>query len=345
MAIIRIGVDLAKNVFAVHGVDEAGRVLLSRTVRRDQLLDLLASVPPCTVAMEACSGAHELSRRLVPLGHTPRIMAAKFVTPYRMSGKHGKNDANDAAAICEAAGRPSMRFVPVKTAAQQAVLAVHRVRQGFVEERTATINRLRGLLSEFGMVLPQKAATVRKLAGAQLDALPAWAQRAIHDLLDHLHYLDERIEQYDAHLTTTVRGDARAQQLMKLRGVGSVSASAIVATVGAAHEFKNGRQFAAWLGMVPSQNSSGGKARLGRITKAGDAYLRTLLIMGARSVLAAAPGKADRISRWTLAVQERRGYMRAVVAIAAKNARLVWAVLQRGDAFRLHELGEARAAP
>jgi transposase len=338
MAIIRIGVDLAKNVFAVHGVDEAGRAVLVRTVRREQLLEVLAAVPPCVVAMEACSGAHHWARRLVALGHTPRIVAPKFVTPYRMSGKQGKNDANDAAAICEAAGRPSMRFVPPKSEAQQTLLTVHRVRQGFIEERTATINRLRGLLAEFGIVLPQKAATIRRQAAAQIDTLPVLAQSALGDLLAHLTYLDQRVESYDTQLKLAARDDERARRLMNLRGVGPIGASAIVATIGSAHEFRNGRQFAAWLGMVPRQFSSGGKARLGRITKAGDAYLRTLLIMGARAVLAAAVGRTDRISRWAMALQARRGYMRAVVAIAAKNARLAWAMLRRGDDFRLHEL-------
>jgi transposase len=338
MAIIRIGVDLAKNVFAVHGVDEAGRVQLTRTVRREQLLEVLAAVPPCIVAMEACSGAHHWARQLTTLGHSARILAPKFVSPYRMSGKQGKNDANDAAAICEAAGRPTMRFVPMKTAAQQALLTVHRVRQGLVEERTATINRLRGLLSEFGIVLPLKAATVRRRAAAHLDALPVLAQRALGDLLAHLTYLDGRIGEYDMQLKLAARDDERARRLMNLRGVGPVGASAIVATIGSAHEFRNGRQFAAWLGMVPRQYSSGGKARLGRITKAGDAYLRTLLIMGARAVLAAAAGRTDRISRWALALQARRGYMRAVVAIAAKNARLAWAMLRRGENFRLREV-------
>ena len=338
MAIIRIGVDLAKNVFAVHGVDEAGRVQLARRVRREQLLEVLAAVPPCVVAMEACSGAHHWARRLAGLGHTPRIMAPKFVAPYRMSGKQGKNDAHDAAAICEAAGRPNMRFVPVKSAEQQALLTLHRVRQGFVEERTATINRLRGLLSEFGIVLPQKAATVRRQAARHLDPLPAWAQRGLGDLLTHLAHLDQRVEQYDTHLKLVARDDARAQRLMHLRGVGPIGASAIVATVGTAHEFTSGRQFAAWLGMVPRQHSSGGKQRLGRITKAGDTYLRMLLIMGARAVLASASGRNDRISRWALALQARRGYMRAVVAIAAKNARLAWAMLRRGEDFRMYEV-------
>lgn len=338
MAIIRIGVDLAKNVFALHGVDEAGQVRLARTVWREQLLEVLAAVPPCTVAMEACSGAHHWARRLLDLGHTPRLIAPKFVAPYRMSGRQGKNDAQDAAAICEAAGRPAMRFVPIKSEAQQAVLTVHRVRQGFVEERTATINRLRGLLSEFGIVLPLKAATVRHQAARHLEALPTIAQRALGDLLAHLSYLDGRIDEYDTQLKLAARDDERARRLMNLRGVGPIGASAIVATVGAAHEFRNGRQFAAWLGMVPRQHSSGGKQRLGRITKAGDAYLRTLLIMGARAVLASAAGRTDRISRWALALQARRGYMRAVVAIAAKNARLAWAMLRTGENFRLREV-------
>lgn len=341
MAIIRIGIDLAKNVFAVHGVDEAGQVRLARTVRRDQLLEVLAAVPPCVVAMEACSGAHHWARRLLDLGHTPRLIAPKFVAPYRMSGRQGKNDAHDAAAICEAAGRPAMRFVPIKTAAQQALLTVHRVRQGFVEERTATINRLRGLLSEFGIVLPLKAATVRHQTARHLEVLPALAQRALGDLLAHLTELDGRIEAYDTQLKLAARDDERARRLMSLRGVGPVGASAIVATVGAAHEFRNGRQFAAWLGMVPRQYSTGGKQRLGRITKAGDAYLRTLLIMGARAVLASAAGRTDRISRWALALQARRGYMRAVVAIAAKNARLAWAMLRRGEDFRMNEVAVA----
>ena len=189
-----------------------------------------------------------------------------------------------------------------------------------------------------GVVLPLKAATVRRRAAAQLDALPVLAQRALGDLLAHLTDLDGRIGEYDTQLKLAARDDEHARRLMNLRGVGPVGASAIVATVGSAHEFRNGRQFAAWLGMVPRQYSSGGKARLGRITKAGDAYLRTLLIMGARAVLAAAAGSTDRISRWALALQARRGYMRAVVAIAAKNARLAWAMLRQGEDFRLREV-------
>lgn len=334
MTIITIGIDLAKNVFSVHGIDANGKVALERTVRRDRLLELLATLQPCVIAMEACSGAHHWARQLTALGHTPKLIAPKFVTPYRMSGKRGKNDAADAAAICEAATRPKMRFVPIKTVDQQGTLCVHRVRQGFIEERTATINRARGLLSEFGVVLPLNANTVRRQAAAALEDLPGWANRAIGDLLSHLHALDLRIVEYDAHIKVAAKSDERARRLMSMPGIGPTTASALVASIGNAHDFKNGRQLAAWLGLVPSQFSTGGKSRLGSITKAGDAYLRTLLILGARSVLANALGKTDRISRWALAVQQRAGYGKALVAIAAKNARIAWAMLNKGEAFR-----------
>jgi len=334
MTIVTVGIDLAKNLFSVHGIDGNGKVVLQRTVRRDRLMELLATLHPCVIAMEACSGAHHWARQLAALGHTPKLIAPKFVTPYRMSGKRGKNDAADAAAICEAATRPNMRFVPIKTIDQQSTLCLHRVRQGFIEERTATINRARGLLSEFGIVLPQTANVVRRQAAAALEDLPGWANRAIGDLLSHLHALDLRIAEYDAHVKVAAQTDERARRLMTTPGIGPTTASALVASIGNAHDFKNGRQLAAWLGLVPSQYSTGGKSRLGSITKAGDAYLRTLLILGARSVPANAEGKNDRISRWALAVQERAGYGKALVAIAAKNARMAWAMLSKGEAFR-----------
>lgn len=336
MAIVFAGVDLAKNVFAVHGVDEHGKPVLVRpSVPRAKLHALIASLPPCTIGMEACSGAHHWARLFAAAGHTVRLIAPKFVTPYRLSGKRGKTDAADAAAICEALQRPSMRFVPVKTLDQQALLTLHRVRQGFVEQRTALINRIRGLLSEFGIVMPLKASTVRLLAGAALEDLPGWANLAIGDCLSELHRLDQRIVEYDRHLAQTARADARAQRLMRLNGIAETTATALVAAVGNAHEFKCGRQFAAWLGLTPGQYSSGGKTRLGRITKAGDAYLRSLLVLGARSVLNAAKGRTDALSSWALALQERRGYWRAVVAIAAKNARMAWAVLAKAESFSL----------
>lgn len=333
--IVAVGIDLAKNVFAVHGIDEHGKATLVRPqVRRDQLLELVASLPPCDIGMEACSGAHHWARQFMALGHTVRLMAPKFVVPYRLSGKRGKNDAADAAAICEAMQRPAMRFVPVKSELAQSRLCIHRVRQGFVQDRTACINRLRGLLSEFGVVLPLKAETVRRSAAQHLEAVPQWAATALRDLLDELHRLDTRVAEYDRHVAQMAHADERSARLMSLPGVGATTASALVATVGNGHDFKHGRQLAAWLGLVPGQYSSGGKTRLGRITKAGDSYLRTLLILGARAVLAAAPGKSDRISRWAVSLAERRGYWRAVVAIAAKNARIAWAMLARGEDFK-----------
>lgn len=336
MAIVYASIDLAKNVFAVHGVDESGKPALVRpSVPRARLRELIASLPPCTVAMEACTGAHHWARLFAEHGHSVRLIAPKFVTPYRMSGLRGKNDAADAAAICEAVQRPNMRFVPVKSIDQQARLMVHRARQGFVEARTACINRLRGLLSELGIVLPLKAATVRREAGACLEDLPGWANTVVGDLLSELLRLDERIAQYDGHIQAIAREDERARQLMRLAGVGPTTATAMLAMIGNGHEFRCGRQFAAWLGLTPGQYSSGGKTRLGRITKAGDAYLRTMLILGARAVLAAATNKTDSISRWAISVQQRRGYWKAVVAIAAKNARMAWAMLARGESFKL----------
>jgi transposase len=336
MAIVTLGIDLAKNVFALHGVDATGKAVLIRpSVPRGKLLELVASLPPCLVGMEACSGAHYWARLFQAHGHTVRLMAPKFVAPYRLSGKRGKNDAADAAAICEAVARPTMRFVPAKSLQQQSELMVHRARQGFVAQRTATINRIRGLLSEFGIVLPLKASTVRREAMHQLEDLPGWANTVIGDLLSEVHRLDERIAQYDRHIEHIAKESTLARQLMQLPGVGATTATAVVAMIGRGQEFKSGRQLSAWLGLVPGQYSSGGKQRLGRITKAGDAYLRSLLVLGARAVLAAAKNKADAISRWAAALEQRRGYWKAVVAIAAKNARMAWAVLARGDGFKL----------
>jgi len=336
MSIVFVGIDLAKNVFALHGVNATGAVQLRQPkVARGKLNEVVATLPACTIGIEACSGAHHWARLFAAHGHSVKLMAPKLVTPYRMSGKRGKNDAADAAAICEAVQRPNMRFVPVKTEEQQSRLMVHRARQGYVAARTACINRVRGLMSEFGIVLPQKAEVVRREAGKHLEELPGYANLVIGDLLSEVHHLDERIQQYDGHVRAMARDCTAAQQLMQLCGVGQTTATAIVAMVGNGAEFTSGRQFAAWLGLVPGQYSSGGKARLGRITKAGDAYLRSLLVLGARAVLNAAAAKADSLSRWALAVRERRGYWKAVVAIAAKNARMAWAVLTKGESFKL----------
>ena len=317
-------------------MNDGGAVGLKQPkVARAKLNALVAALPPCTVGIEACSGAYHWARQFQAHGHTVRLMAPKLVTPYRMSGKRGKNDAADAAAICEAVQRPNMRFVPVKTEEQQSRLMVHRARQGFVGARTACINRIRGPLSELGVVLPLKAEVVRRESRNQLEELPGYANLVIGDLLSEVSHLDERIKQYDAHVHAMAKECTAAQQLMQLMGVGETTATAIVAMVGNAREFDSGRQFATWIGLVPGQYSSGGKARLGRITKAGDAYLRSLLVLGARAVLNAAASKTDSLSRWAIAVHERRGYWKAVVAIAAKTARMAWAVLTKGESFNL----------
>ena len=293
-------------------------------------MELIAALPSCLIGMEACGGAHEWARQSQHYGHQIGIMMARFVAPYR---KSSKNDGNDAEAICEAVGRPNMRFVPVKSAEQQAILSLHRVRQGYVEQRTATINRIRGLLADFGIVLPQRAVEVRRAAVVLAEQLPILAREAITDLRAHLTHLDARIAHYEQELTSLNRVCEPARRIMTMPGTGPLTASAITASVASGHEFSNGRQFAAWLGLVPRQHSTGGKTRLGRITKRGDAYLRTLLMLGARAVLQTAAQKSDRLSRWAVALRERRGYHRAVIAIAAKNARIIWALLAKQSTF------------
>jgi transposase len=235
MSIITVGIDLAKNVFAVHGVDDNGKpVLVKPKVSRADLLPLIAQLPPCLIGMEACSGAHHWARQFRQYGHTVKLMAPKFVAPYRMTGKRGKNDAADAAAICEAVTRPNMLFVPVKEEHQQIILCLHRTRQGFVEERTASYNRLRGLIAEFGIVLPQKVTCLRREIGAHLEDLPGYANLCVGDLLSHTAELDKRIDEYDRAIAKAARDDERSKRLMKLPGVGPVTASAMLASIGAA---------------------------------------------------------------------------------------------------------------
>lgn len=336
VTIVTVGIDLAKNVFAVHGVNEAGKPELVRPdVRRARLLELIASLPPCLIGMEACSGSHYWAREFAKFGHTVRIMAPKFVAPYRMGGKHGKNDAADAAAICEAVARPNMRFVPIKTIDQQGQLFVHRAHQGYVAERTALINRIRGLLSELGIVLPQAFKAFHQGVHEVLEDLPGYCNQVIGDLMNELSHIQDRIARSERQIQLLAKEDVQAHRLMQLRGIGPTTASAIVATIGNGHDFDNGRQFSAWCGLVPRQHSSGGKARLGGITKTGDNYLRTLLVLGARALLMSAVGKTDPVSRWALQLKERRGYGRALVAIAAKNARMCWAALHMREKFKV----------
>lgn len=326
-----LGIDLAKHVFALHGVDTAGRVVLKQTLSRSALNRVIAQLPPCLIGLEACSGAHEWARQFQGLGHTVKLIAPAFVTPYR---KSGKNDDNDADAICEAVGRPNMRFVPIKSRDQQALLSLHRVRQGFVEERTALINRVRGLLAEFGFVFAQRHGGLRAIPSA-VEGLPPLAQQAVNDLLDHLRQLNERIARYDQEFKHLASQDDAAKRIMTIPGVGPITALGMIATLGNAHDFKNGRQLAAWLGLTPKQHSSGGKTRLRGITKRGDDYLRTLLVQGARAAMQhASHAEPTRLSRWTTSLVARRGYHKANIALAAKNARIVWAILAHGGEFQ-----------
>ena len=348
--IVRVGVDLAKRVIQVHAVDASGRVVTARALARDKFMAWCAQLPPgCVVAMEACSGAHHWARKLIALGLDARLISASFVTPYRMQGRGGKNDANDAAAVCEAASRPNMRFVPVKSIEQQGVMAVHRVREGIKEERTACINRIRGLLAEFGLVFPQSPKALRQVLPAVLEdasnemggvarlALQR-AQKQWEELDEHMSWCDERV---GAH----VKHDAQAKAAARLHGIGPLGASAVVASVGDFKQFKSGAQFGAWLGIVPKQNSSGGKTVLGHITKRGDEYLRTLLIQGAKSAVMTAHKRSDPISKWVVQLKERVGWQKATVAMANKNARILWAVLARGERFDAHHVSARPQVP
>lgn len=282
-------------------------------------------MPTCLIGIEACAGSHYWARELIKLGHDARLMAAQFVMPYRMGGK---NDANDAEALCEAVGRPQMRFVPVKSEEAQAVLAVHRARALTVSERTALVNQVRGLLGEFGIVVGKGMAQARRLLadiGAGGRQLPLLARETIGGLHDRLRVLDGQILAYDKQIASLAQASEPAQRLMAIEEVGPVTATAIIASVGNAQAFKNARQFAAWLGLTPRQDSSGGQTKLGPITKRGDVTLRTLLIHGSRSVLCRSGDRTDRKSRWAEALNARSCANVAAVALAAKNARIIWA--------------------
>ena len=335
MKITRIGLDLAKSVFQVHGVDRGGRTVLRRRLRRSEVWKFFAGQEPCLVGMEACGGAHHWGRELMKLGHQVRLISPQFVKPYV---KSNKNDANDAEAICEAVSRPGMRFVAVKTCQQQELQGMHRVRSGLVSERTALANRIRGLLAEFGVVLPKQLAQLRCGLPQVLEdggnGLSGSMRGVLEGLRQDLVERDARVRELDRLIEQAARQDAACQRVSAIEGIGPVTATALVATVGAGAGFANGRGFSACVGLVPRQHGSGGKAGLGRISKRGDPYLRTLLIHGARSVLSHVAGKTDRRSRWLQGLIARRGKNVAAVALANKNARIAWALLARAEAYR-----------
>lgn len=328
MKITTIGIDLAKNVFQVHGVDERGKVLLKKQLKRDQMLPFFANLPPCLIGMEACGSAHFWANKLQGLRHTVKLMAPKFVKPYV---KTNKNDAADAEAICEAVTRPTMRFVPIKNGEQLAVLALHRARQGFVKARTAQANQIRGLLAEYGFIIPQGTTHIGKHVPELLEdsenGLPETFRHLLMRLHEHLKTLDKQVNELEETIVRWHQDCAVSQKLAQLPGIGPITASALVASIGDAKNFKNGRQLAAWLGLVPRQHSSGGKQTLLGISKRGDSYLRTLLIHGARAVLRVAERKESFAGSWLAGVMGRRNHNVAAVAQANKTARIVWALL------------------
>ncbi|MBE1273800.1 IS110 family transposase [Enterovibrio baiacu] len=334
-SLIFCGVDLAKHHFSLHAVDNRGKVILHKSVSRAKLLTTLANMPPMRIGLEACSGAHYWAREFIQLGHDARIMAAKYVGPYRTKGK---NDLNDAIAICEAVQRPNTRFVPVKSPERQAILAIHRMREHWVRERTALINRIRALLAEFGIVFPTGRAAIHREVPLILEAaengLPDIARAVLADCFEHLQTLNQRINEAEQSFDLVVKASPNAMRIMKVRGIGPQTATAIIATIGKGEQFDSGRDFAAWLGLVPKQYSTGGKPRLGRITKHGDKYLRTLLVHGARAAITNIGEKQDRLSTWGRHVLERRGMNRAIVALAAKNARIIWALLHNQTEYQ-----------
>lgn len=339
----RVGVDLAKNLIQVHAVDSEGKVVTNRALKREKFLLWCADLPAgCLIAMEACSGAHHWCRKLRERGFDTRMIPAQFVAPYRIQGRSGKNDANDAAAICEAASRPHMNFVPPKTLTQQGMLCVHRLREGYKEERVACINRIRGLLAEFGVVLPQSAQVLKRhLSDVIEDAnndIAGMARLALQRAQEHWREIEAQIHWCDARILAHQKEDEQVQRAAELKGIGVITASAVVATVGDFRQFKNGAQFGAWLGLTPKQNSSGGKASLGSITKRGDNYLRTLLIQGAKAAVLTGKHNDDPISLWARRLHERSGWQKAVVALANKNARILWAVMTRDKRYDAHHI-------
>jgi transposase len=345
MKITTIGIDLAKSVFQVHGVDARGKAVLRKQLKRKEVRPFFAQLPPCLVGMEACGSAHYWARELQQFGHDVRLIAPQFVKPYVRSNK---NDAADAAAIAEAVSRPEMRFVPIKTAPAQALLAVHRARQGFIKQRTAQGNQIRGLLAEFGIVIPtglhRLFAQLPEILEDGDNGLPGLMRQTVARLRDHLRRLDQEVMDFDREIERCHRADPTSQRLADVPGIGPLTATALVASYGHAETFPRARQFSAALGVVPRQHSTGGKPTLLGISKRGDVYVRTLLLHGARAVISNL-GRTSHPDPWLQRLCARRNANVAAVALANKNARIVWALLTRGETYQPgHRVRQPKAA-
>ena len=336
MQVTTIGLDLAKNVFQIHGITCDGDVGFNRALRRSQVLKFFGNLEPCLVGIEACGTSHHWARELIKLGHNVKLIPPVYVKPYV---KRGKSDAVDAAAICEAVTRPTMRFVEVKTPEQQAILSVHRTRDLVVRQRTQTINMLRAQLAEFGIVLPQGIYHALRFAKTCLNgehsALPEVVVGVIFELCEQLLFLHGKINRYSREMNKLAKQEKRVALLRTIPGVGPITASAIVATVGSGKQFNNGREFAAWLGLTPINKSSGGKERLGHISKMGDQYVRRLLVLGMTSRIRTIKDKPEKFDPWFAHILARKPARLAAVAMANKTARMIWAVLTRNEPYKV----------
>ncbi len=334
MEITTIGLDIAKNVFQVHGVDREGRAVLRRKVKRDQLLGLLGDLQPCLIGIEACATAHHWARQLQALGHEVRLMPPAYVKAYV---KRNKNDAADAEAICEAVTRPTMRFVPIKSADAQSVLMLHRARHLLVRQRTAQVSAMRAHLAEYGVIAPKGRTHVRELVEALTSGtapIPDLARQTLLLIAGMIDALSRQIRTIEIELLAWHRANATCRWLETIPGIGFITATALAATVGDAKVFRSGRQFAAWLGLVPKQHSSGGKERMGGISKMGDRYLRHLLVVGATAVIRYTRRKTTTVSTWAAQLLERKPARLVSVAVANKTARIAWAVMTREENYR-----------
>lgn len=335
MEITTIGLDLAKNIFQVHGIDAAGEVIVRKALRRGQMLPFFAKLPPCLVGIEACGTSHYWARELTRLGHEVRLMPPAYVKAYV---KRGKTDAADAEAICEAVTRPTMRFVAVKSPEQQAALAMHRTRDLLVKQRTQLVNMIRGLLAEFGITIPRglerALLMARQIVDGETPDVPAEAAKVIAMLSQQALDIHLRLREIDRDVLAWQRANDVARRLATIPGIGPVGASALAASVTDPHQFKSGRQFAAWLGLTPLQKSSGGKERLGRISKMGDKYLRKLLIVGMTSLVRRAKYKPETVDPRLADLLARKPVRVATVALANKAARIAWAIMVRGETYR-----------
>jgi transposase len=344
MQVSTIGLDLAKRVFQVHGVDAAGRVVLRRKLRRAEMEAFFAGLAPCLVGIEACATAHHWARVLQAHGHEVRLIPPAYVKPYI---RRGKTDAADAEAICEAVGRPNMRFVPVKSEQQQAALLQHRARDLLVRQRTMLVNALRSHFAEFGIVAPAGQRRVAQLLALLQDeeasSIPPLAREGLRGLAAALHALEQRIEAVEEVLMREHKANPVSRRLATIPGIGPITASALAATIADPGLFRSGRELAAWIGLVPKPHASGGKQKLGRVSKQGDRYLRKLLTVGATAVMRHLAGKTDRLSAWTRELMGRRPFRLASLALANKMARVAWAVMARGETYR-NSPAPARAA-